>query len=167
LAPSLRLSAPAHLYLDSLTLRGDPERADLSTDEDADRTDRLVNGELMVVVRNRLPVGAQLTLMLARDSSSLATSPVLILGPSEVASADVDADGWSTTPVESVLRFYLDESEIELFERDEVWVTEEIVLAGPVNGQPSRIAADDYIDWTAAATLTVRMGTRSSWEAAQ
>ncbi|MBD3298423.1 MAG: hypothetical protein GF341_07205 [candidate division Zixibacteria bacterium] len=156
--------APAHLLLESATVDSDPEPIELTEDEDDNLDDRFLGGEITVDVANHLPLGGEILISIASDSLTLATNPELVLGPSQVAPASTNGNGDAVAATESQLTFILDKNDVALFERDSIWVSERLVLNGPGDGVPARIAVSDYVNWTATAVLSTRLGDRDNAE---
>jgi len=150
------LTSPASIYADSVSLSGDVLRADLSGNNDFNRSGRLVRGDLDVSITNHLPLGATLTLKIGTDSSSVTTQPRLMFGPSIISPAPMDGSGHATGESSTTLHFSIGPEDISLFERDTLWVTGDLSLIGPGNGIPSRIGVADYIEWSASARLEIR-----------
>jgi hypothetical protein len=156
LLPRVILTSPASIYADSVSLSGDVLRADLSGNNDFNRSGRLVRGDLDVCVTNHLPLGATLTLKIGTDSASVTTQPRLMFGPSIISPAPTDGSGHATGESSTTLHFTIGSEDISLFERDTLWATGDLRLIGPGDGIPSRISMIDHIAWSASARLEVR-----------
>jgi hypothetical protein len=154
----IEASAPSHLYVDGVSLKGNPTAVALTSDNFGDRHGRLLQGEVTITTSNRFPLGGALTFSLAADSSTLAGAPALVFGPSELAAAATDDDGYATAPTISTMTFRVGASDITLFERDTIWFNEAITLHGPGGNQPARISATDVLQLTAMARLDVKVG---------
>ncbi|HUU45722.1 MAG TPA: hypothetical protein VM118_08305 [Acidobacteriota bacterium] len=158
LTPRVIVSAASDIYVDGVTLTDDARAAELFSENADDRTNRLIAGELELVVSNRFPIGALFTLRLASDSGTVATEPQVTFGPATISPAATDADGRATAAESSTIRFTVGSEDISLFERDTIWIAESIELLGPGAGQPARVALEDYLDWTATLRLDVLVG---------
>ncbi len=156
--------APANLLIESATVDSDPVPVELAEDEDDNLDGRFLGGEITIDVANHLPLGGEILISIASDSLTLATNPELILGPSQIAPASTNGNGEAVEATESQLTFTLDENDVALFERDSIWVSERLILNGPGEGLPARIAVSDYINWTASAVLSTRLGDRDNGE---
>lgn len=153
----VEFAAPAHLYVDDVQLDLEPTAIDLSSDDYGDRTDRLMAAIVTVTIQNRFPLGGEFVLRAAADSIAVDGDGAVVFGPSTVAPAATDAQGFALAPVTSVLTYELNREQLALFERDRVWFAESLRLVGPGAGTPARIAADDVMDWQAVARLELKL----------
>ncbi|HWO58296.1 MAG TPA: hypothetical protein VNN55_12090 [bacterium] len=161
----VEFAAPAHLYVDDVQLDLEPTAIDLTSDDYGDRTDRLMAATVTVTIQNRFPVGGEFVLRAAADSMGVDEDGALRFGPSTVAPAATDAQGFAVAPVTTVLNYELNREQLALFERDRIWFAESLRLVGPGAGTPARIAADDVMDWHAAARMVVKLdGDVRPWE---
>ena len=162
---SVELSAPAHMYVDSVRLDIEPSSVALSSADYGDRTGRLLNATVALTVINRFPMGGQFTLRVAADSVGVTESEARVFGPSTLLPAATDANGNAVSATTTELTYTLDSADLTLFERDLVWFSESLVLLGPGQGQPARISAEDVLDWHAQARMEVKLdGDVRPWE---
>ncbi len=153
----VEFAAPAHLYVDDVQLDLEPTAIDLSSDDYGDRTDRLMAAIVTVTIQNRFPLGGEFVLRAAADSIAVDGDGAVVFGPSTVAPATTDAQGFAVAPATSVLTYELNRQQLALFERDRVWFAESLRLVGPGAGTPARIAAGDVMDWQAVARLELKL----------
>ncbi len=162
---SVGLSAPSHIYVDSVSLDVDPSSFALSSDDYGDRTGRLLNATVTITVANRFPLGGRFTLRVAGDSIGVMGSDALVFGPSTLMPAATDGTGNAVSATTSELTYSLDSADLALFEGEIVWFAESLSLLGPGNGQPARISAADVLDWHAHAVMEVKVdGDVRPWE---
>ncbi len=154
---TVRLTAPAHLLVDSVALEIEPTAINLNSNDFGNRSGRLARGEVTVTIDNHFPVGGEFMLRLAADSAGTSGSNALVFGPSRIEPAVADANGYAVSATRSTLTYEIGPDEITLFENDTVWATESLILIGPANGAPARIASGDALDWHATAQLDVKI----------
>ncbi len=156
-AAAVELNAPAHMYVDDVSINTGPTSISLSGEDYGDRTGRLVHATVTINFTNRFPLGGQFTLRIAPDSATLLTTDAIVLGPSTLNPAVTDANGYSAAPSTTVLTYALDSAELRVFEREVVWFSESMTLLGPGNNQPARISSSDVLDWHAQARLEMKL----------
>jgi hypothetical protein len=154
---TVRLTAPAHLLVDSVSLNIEPTSIDLNSDDFGNRSGRLVQGEIVVTINNHFPIGGEFVLRLAADSAGTSGSTALVFGPSRIEPATTDASGYAVAATQSTLTYSLGPDQIALFENNVIWATESLMLIGPGSGTPARIAARDVLDWHAVARIDVKI----------
>lgn len=154
---SVEFSAPAHMYVDDVSLNIDPSYVTLSGEDYGDRTSRLLNATVTISVANRFPLGGQFTLRMASDSASVDSGDALVFGPSTLSPAMTDASGNAISVTTTELTYTLDSSDLALFEREVIWFSESLTLLGPGQGQPARISPADVLDWNAQARIEYRV----------
>jgi hypothetical protein len=154
---TVRLTALAHLLVDSVALEIEPTSIDLNSDDFGDRSGRLVQGTVTVTIDNHFPVGGEFVLRLGADSAGTSGSTALVLGPSRIEPAVSDVNGYAVSATRSTLTYEIGPDEIALFERDTIWATEALTLIGPASGAPARIASGDALDWHATALLDLKI----------
>jgi hypothetical protein len=162
-APRVIVRAGADIFVDGVSLQESARAVNLFDDDDNQREERLVQGELELTITNRFPLGATFTINLAADSTSAEDSPQLSFGPATVLPAETDATGRAIAPVTSTLRFVVGPADVALFERSTIWISESLELIGPGGAQPARIALSDYCDWSAQVHLDLLAGDRGAW----
>jgi hypothetical protein len=162
---SIAFDAPAHMYVDEVTLNIEPTSVSLSGEDFGDRTGRLKNAVVTVSVANRFPLGGEFTLRAAADSAGVNSDYALILGPSTVAPAATDVNGNALSVMTTELTYVLDSADLALFERETVWFAESLTLLGPGQGQPARISTSDVLDWNAHVRLEMKVDSEvRPWE---
>lgn len=154
---SIEFGAPAHMYVDDVTLEIDPTSVSLSGEDFGDRTGRLMNAVVTVSIANRFPLGGGFTLRVAADSAGLDADDALLLGPSTLAPARTDANGNAVSVATTELTYVLDSADLVLFEREVVWFAETLTLLGPGQGQPARISTSDVLEWNAHVRLEMKV----------
>lgn len=154
---SIEFGAPAHMYVDDVTLDIEPTSVSLSGEDYGDRTGRLMNAIVTVSIANRFPLGGDFTLRAAGDSAGVNADNALVLGPSTLAPAATDANGNAVSVVTTELTYVLDSADLALFERETVWFAESLTLLGPGQGQPARISTSDVLDWNAHVRLEMKV----------
>lgn len=157
LSSSIEFGAPAHMYVDDVTLEIDPTSVSLSGEDFGDRTGRLMNAVVTVSIANRFPLGGEFTLRAAGDSAAVNAGDALVLGPSTLAPAATDANGNAVSAITTELTYVLDSADLALFEREVVWFAESLTLLGPGQGQPARISSSDVLDWNAHVRLEMKV----------
>lgn len=167
LRASYRINTPLRLTLDEQTL--DPETEKLVEIEpegsgggdntlSGDITDRMIEGSLVVRVRNHLPFGVELTFKMAEDSASVATAPLVEVGPLAIAAGGVDAgSGLVEQASETNSELVLSAEDLEIFKLNgapgkQVYGGVEIHLLG-TGGQSVGVRASDYLDISVLAHL--------------
>jgi hypothetical protein len=162
---SIELTAPSHIYVDSVSLNIDPSSIALSSDDFGDRTGRFLDATVTITVVNRFPLGGVFTLRVAADSATVTGSEALVFGPSTLSPAATDGLGNAVTATTTELTYTLDSADLALFEGELIWFAESLSLLGPGNGQPARISAVDILDWNAQAVMEVKLdGDARPWE---
>lgn len=165
MAASLELSAPAHIYVDSVALEIEPSSISLSSDDYGNRAGRLLHATVNISISNRFPLGGQFLLRLAADSIGVNGPEAIVFGPSTLQPAITDASGSAISARTTELTYTLDSAAVALFERDIVWFAESLTLIGPGPGLPARISAADVLDWHAQARMEVKLdGDVRPWE---
>jgi hypothetical protein len=145
------------MYVDDVSLNIEPSFVELSGEDFGDRTGRLKTALITVSIDNRFPLGGMLTLRMAADSAGVNGDNALILGPSTLAPASTDAEGFAVSATATELSYALDSADLALFEREIVWFAESLTLIGPGQGQPARIAPSDVLDWHAQVRLEMKI----------
>lgn len=154
---SVEFGAPAHMYVDDVSLNIGASSVSLSGEDFGDRTGRLKSALVTLSIANRFPLGGVFTLRVARDSVGVDADDALILGPSTLLPAATDADGNAVSVTTTELSYALDSADLALFEREVVWFAESLTLLGPGQGQPARISASDALDWHAQVRLEMKI----------
>lgn len=154
---AVEFSAPAHMYVDDVSISIDPSSVSLAGEDFGDRTNRLVNAIVTITVANRFPLGGEFTLRMASDSGSVNSDGALAFGPSTLAPAATDGSGNATAVTTTELSYTLDSADLTLFEREVIWFSESLTLLGPGQGQPARISPEDALDWNANARIEYRI----------
>lgn len=168
LRASYRINTPLRLTLAEQTL--DPETDKLVEIEpeggggggdgalSGDVTDRMIEGALIVQVRNHLPFGVDLTFKMAEDSASVVTSPQVVVGPLTIGAGSVNVatglvDEVSVTSSELALT----SEDLDIFKLNgapgkQVYGGVEIHLHGTA-GQAVGVRASDYLEISVLAHL--------------
>lgn len=155
------LSAPLAVRVDSVTIRGDAERQDITGSDIGEFVAKLEGGALHLSGGNHLPLGASVTVYVAADSASVFTAPDLQLGPVQVDAGVTDLSGRvvDTTGFEAELP--LSQTDLELFGAGRLYFAVDFHLDGTA-GQTVLLTAADFLDLVAYFTVTMRNG-KGAW----
>ena len=158
MVPTFRVVAPLSVYLNGVHHVGEVRGVKLSGESDELRG-RLGAASITVEFENHLPFGVTIEVRLADQRSDLPDNPDLVLGPTEIPPAQIDNDGRAVQPVTFADVFTVAADRTYLFERDSVFVVEEILLLTP-EGRAVTMQDNDYVHWRALLQLEAALGAK-------
>ncbi len=150
------ISAPMAFSLAAAEVEGEVNELSVS-DDVADAADRLHFGRFNGTIRNRLPLGAGIEIHIATDVANLFTQPDVVIGPLNVAAAEVDGNGIAIAEVVSENQIEVTEQQLQVFQQPLLYVAPFLALPG-TNGQIVRIRANDYLAISGVVTIDARIG---------
>lgn len=120
-------------------------------------SENLLRGGITLRLHNRLPFEASAAVYLARKPANVFRAPDLIVGPVKIALPQLDPmTGRAVQPSRSEAALALNETQLKLFQTSPLYVGVLLTLPGS-NGKVIRIAAEDYVDVQALATLRLQV----------
>ncbi|HOX26738.1 MAG TPA: hypothetical protein PLL30_06110 [Candidatus Krumholzibacteria bacterium] len=139
------ITSPVEVVIGSSLLYGDPSGLDLDEDARDLIRDRAGAAEVRLAVVNHLPVGVTVRLLLGTDPATLATAPLLAIGPIAVAAPAVDpATHVVIEPLASEPRVSLTAAETRVFATENLTSRLEVALPS-TGGDPVRVMTSDYL----------------------
>jgi hypothetical protein len=156
--PSFRLIAPLSVWLDGVSYQGETEGIKL-TGEGDDLADRLGAASIFVEFENLLPFGAVVEVRLANHRADLPGNAEIVLGPTEIQPAIIDASGRTIHPQTSNDVFTISAEQAHIFEADSVFIAENIQLF-TADSTAVTVQDTDYIHWRALLQIEASVGTR-------
>lgn len=148
-------ASPMEFVMNEATVSTDPERSEVDQGDIDMITDHVNELRLTYNIRNALPVGASVRLLVDPDSTHLtADSADLVIDLAEV-SAGTTTGGLVTSASETGERqVILSNADVRILENPELFVATELMLAAS-NGTV-RVTGDNYIDVTARIEVDYR-----------
>jgi hypothetical protein len=140
------IRAPVEVIIDGSTFAADPQMVDLDQDMRDMVADHALGARIQTEILNHLPVGVQLRILAGTDLATLESDPLLVIGPLEVAAAQVDpithcvAEAVVSTPVVE-----LTAEQAQLFSLPGLLTTIEVVLPS-TGGEPVRMMTSDFLE---------------------
>lgn len=148
--------APVEVIINGASLDTDPEALDLDADMREMIEDRARAASIRTEILNHLPVGVQITIKAHTDTSSLATAPLLAIGPLDVEPALVDPfTHLVSVPVTSYPTIDLTAEEARVFALEGLHTMIEAYL--PESDGPVRMLSTDYLEVHGVIQMDVRV----------
>jgi hypothetical protein len=149
------IMAPVEVIVTGATLHSDPEALDLDADVRERIETHALGARVQLEVLNHLPLAAHVVMVVAADSAALDASPLLQIGPLEVAAAVVDpVTGTVAQSTVSHPRVDLTEADARVFGQPGV-VTRVTATLPDNGGQTVRVLSTDYIEVRGIVELDV------------
>lgn len=148
--------SPLKMSIGNTTFDTDINKADLD-DIDDDLVDRLHAGTVHAHLTNHLPLEASVTLYLKGDTLELYDNPDLTIGPVEVGSAILGANGLVSDSVGSDFTTVLTSEDLQILSNETIYIGQMITFPG-TNGETVKIISSDYINVQAYMEVSARMG---------
>ena len=136
------ISSPLSIDIpNAVTQESEP---DTLTEEDLDEdtrdmlTNEITDASAQITLTNGLPVGAEVYLYLALNSSDFETDAIAdsskkIVLHGIIEGADTDASGYVSQPVASTVKFHLSETQLQIFAEPPVFVKQKVIIQ-PTSG---------------------------------
>ncbi len=154
---SWNLEVPLVVNLNGATLSGDPQALGLDTTLRDMITDHVGAAEFRATVLNHIPAGLQLMVLVAGRQASLPAQPELVIGPIDIASAQVDpASGETSAAVTSHPLIQLTPAEAGIFGQADVQTMYQIVLPS-AGDTPIRILSTDFLEISGTVSFELRI----------
>jgi len=149
------ISAPVEVVITDATINSAPTGLNL----DLGLRDRIAThaggAVLRTEIRNHLPMGVQLRIVVAQDTTLLDTNPLLSVGPIIIAAATVDPTTHVVTGVvTSSPIISLTAAEAQVFSLPGLYTRIEAILPS-TNGQPVAVMSNDYLEFQGVVELEV------------
>jgi len=151
------ITAPVEVIITGSTIAGDPD--DLGIDQDVRDiiNDHARGARVETEILNHMPVGVELRILAAVDTTNISTNPLLVIGPLTLAPATVDPvthmvlDAVISRPI-----ITLTELEARVFGLEGLHTVVEATLPS-TDGQPVRMMSTDYIEVRGIVQLDVEV----------
>lgn len=153
----ITVSAPLAVRIDTVTIGGEVDRLDIQGSDVDDLTRDLLSGLFHADLGNHLPVGADVTFLVASDSALVFSSPDLVLGPVTVAAGVTQISGLVADTSRTTADLSLDHEDLALLGTGTLYVGYRVFLHGSA-GQVVRFLATDYLAVLAHFDLILRNG---------
>jgi hypothetical protein len=150
------ISAPMALKFDETTVESDKTHLDVKADI-ADRADRLQQGVFRSTITNHLPIGAEVTIYIGADSTTVFAQPLTTIGPIGFAQATVDGNGIVTGEIVTNNTTILTAENLHVFNNRSLYVASVVTIPG-TNNQIVRVRASDYFDINGIVEISARVG---------
>lgn len=136
------ISSPLSIDIpNAVTQESEP---DTLTEEDLDEdtrdmlTNEITDASAQITLTNGLPVGAEVYLYLALNSSDFETDAIAdsskkIVLHGIIEGADTDASGYVSQPVASTVKFHLSDTQLQIFAEPPVFVKQKVIIQ-PTSG---------------------------------
>ncbi len=151
------ITAPVEVIINGTTLDSDPNSLDLDQDMRDMIRDHAMGAYIQTEILNHMPVAVELFIKAGTDTSTLATAPLLEIGPLVVNAAEVDASthvvSQSVTSRPTVL---LSSEDAQLFSQPGLHTLIEVHLPSS-NGNPVRMMSTDYLEVRGAIQIDVNV----------
>ncbi len=140
------ITAPVEVIITGTTLDTDPSALDLDQDMRDMITDHALGARIQTEILNHLPVGVELFIKAGTDTTTLATSPLLEIGPLMVDAAEVDpVTHIVSQSVISTPEVILTLEDAQLLARQGLHTLLEVRLPSS-SGNPVRMLSTDYLE---------------------
>ncbi len=151
------IEAPVEFVVDDSRIYGDPNALGLDTDTRNLLRDHAGDALADLEVLNHLPVGVELRVLFATDTTSIRTDPLLAIGPLSIAAAEVDPQGHTVTePVTSHPLVALTADDTQVLATEGLYSVLEVHLPS-TDGEPVRVLTTDYLEVHGVIRLDVRV----------
>lgn len=140
----MNISAPLVLSFPTQTATTDIDSLEIEEDNRETIRDRLMSGEVVAKISNKLPFGAVIEAKFGTRDSTVFSEPELIIGPLNIAPAIVDQAGFTAEHSENELKVTLTKEDLRLFENEMVFSGVEITFPGS-DGNAVHVMTSDYI----------------------
>jgi hypothetical protein len=152
-----RIVAPVEVIVHDSTIYGDPESLDLDTDTRDLLRDHAGAALADLEVLNHLPLGVELRLLFSADSTSIATDPLLAIGPIAIAAAQRDPLTHAVSaPTVSHPQVALTAAEAALLGTEGLFTLVEVHLPDSA-GEAARVLTTDYLTVRGVVRLDVEV----------
>ena len=151
----LKVSVPLMFSMASQKVESETKKVTIEEDNLEIIRDNILSGSVYIKIKNHLPIGASVYLMISEFADSVYTSPTIHFGPVVVDRGKIDPDsGKVIMPVESSSNLKLDENDLQVFEESPIFVGLSVNWPSSA-GRFLSIFEDDYIDINAWCTVKV------------
>lgn len=152
---TVRITAPFEVIIDQTSLDPEIEAEDLNAEDLDGVVDDLTEARLIYSIGNHLPIGTSVTLLLAADSLSLYSDPIISIPNITLPAAPTAGGVASDTAFTGEQTIVLSGDEFEILRADSVYIGTFITLAG-TSGQTVKLTGSDFIMTTARIEVDYR-----------
>lgn len=154
---SINITAPLSLSFPTQTATSDIDTLDIEEDSQETIHDRLMSGQVVARITNKMPFGAIIVAKLSTQDSTVYSKPELIIGPLDIKPAPVDAAGYTSNASLNELTLSLTKEDLQIFENDRVFTGIEAIFPGS-DGTAVHVMTSDYITIQLYSVLKINVG---------
>ena len=140
----MNISAPLSLSFPTQSATTDIDTLEIEEENRETIRDRLMSGEVVARITNKLPFGAIIQAKFGTQDSTVFSNPELVIGPLDIKPAMVDESGYTSDVSENELKVTLTKEDLRLFENSMVFTGVEIIFPGS-DGNAVHVVTSDYI----------------------
>lgn len=143
---SWELSAPLEIIIAGSIINSDPNGVSLDQDIRDMIDEHALGAVIQTEILNHLPVGVELRILAGTDAASLATAPLLEMGPLTVAAAEIDPVTHTVSQAQiSRPVVELTEEQARIFALSDLVTMVEVTLPS-TGGEPVRLMSTDFLE---------------------
>jgi hypothetical protein len=143
---NITIVSPLEMIISPSQVQTDIERTEIDQTDIHSITDHVIEARFIYNVTSHLPVGLQIDIFFGPDSTTLFTSPQLLVNALQLPAAPFGAGGLVVDTISSgEQEVFLDSNDIKILENDTLFFASTLNLEG-TGGQIVKLTANDYLN---------------------
>jgi len=158
---SINITAPLSFSFPTQTATSEIDTLEIEEDSQETIHDRLLSGQVVARITNKMPFGATIVAKLSTQDSTVYSRPQLLIGPLDIKPAPVDAAGYASSASLNEITLGLTKEDLQIFENEKVFTGIEIIFPGS-DGTAVHVMTSDYITIQLYSVLKINVGGEDS-----